>query len=370
MNEKLSADKLVSLTNSELALVAREITGRLHNQDWQQVVADLKLTGHIHTFRESAPPFLQKFLKLEADLDGELAKQASAAPLMSTISLDPRRPKGDEPRVMALLASQDEGSHMRIEIHPNYDMTSVAFSVKSMLTLRFNLPNLDVDERYNFLDMLRRDQGITFLWTPDRWERDFLIFIKREFFTRVYAFSAANEATARLTSEVIGSLTDWLEKAWFPRSRRRQSKRATQALASLSTVDLAGFLPSIPPASLPAAINAITEATSSTPAPDDASMMETIQQLIKLDIPGRNAVMSVAGDQLEVLGRIFTAPSREAIMEEFRAYPDLFSRVQAKLTELGALSPVAQSPKADATPPAPAPKPKPAPIVDPNLDTW
>jgi hypothetical protein len=370
MNDKLSADKLVSLSNKELAQIARDITGRLHNQDWQQVVADLKLTGHIHTFRESAPPFLQKFLKLEADLDGELAKQASAAPLMSTISLDPRRPKGDEPRVMALLASQDEGSHMRLEIHPSYEMTSVAFSVKSMLTLRFNLPNLDVDERYTFLDMLRRDQGISFLWTPDRWERDFLIFIKREFFTRVYAFSSGNEATARLTTEVIGTLTDWLEKAWFPRTRRRQTKRATQALSALNPATL-GLSESVAAAITETPIiTSVPIAPAPTPvlaALDEASLGQVIQQLIQLDISGRNAIMGVAGEHLEVVGRIFTAPSREAIMEEFRAHPDLFERVQAKLNALGLLGGSASP----TTPPAdPAPKPKPAPIVDPDLDEW
>jgi hypothetical protein len=87
MSNSLSPDKLINMSIRELAEVSKEITGRLNNQDWQKIVHDLRVSGHIHTFHKSAPPFLQHYLRLETDLDDELAALAMASPLMSSLSL-------------------------------------------------------------------------------------------------------------------------------------------------------------------------------------------------------------------------------------------------------------------------------------------
>src|SRR5262245_52142125 len=94
MSDRLSADKLATMSNDELAEVSSQITGRLNNQDWQNIVRDLQVSGHIHTVYDSAPPILQRFLKLEMDLDKELVRRIGNAPLMSTIKLEPQRPRG------------------------------------------------------------------------------------------------------------------------------------------------------------------------------------------------------------------------------------------------------------------------------------
>ncbi|HLA44066.1 MAG TPA: hypothetical protein VJZ27_11555, partial [Aggregatilineales bacterium] len=185
MDDKLSADILANLSNNELVKISHQITGRLHNEDWQKVVHDLRTSGHIHTFRESAPPMLQRFLRLEIDLDEELSKQGAAAPLMSAVSLKPRRPRGDEQRLVAEMSGQDAGATVHVEVYPENDLTLFLFGLEHMLTLRFRLPKLDLDERRQYLDLMHRDDGIVILWTRERWERDYLVFIKQEFFTRV-----------------------------------------------------------------------------------------------------------------------------------------------------------------------------------------
>ena len=231
MDDKLSADILANLSNNELVKISHQITGRLHNEDWQKVVHDLRTSGHIHTFRESAPPMLQRFLRLEIDLDEELSKQGAAAPLMSAVSLKPRRPRGDEQRLVAEMSGQDAGATVHVEVYPENDLTLFLFGLEHMLTLRFRLPKLDLDERRQYLDLMHRDDGIVILWTRERWERDYLVFIKQEFFTRVYAYSGMYEATTRMTNEVVGGLMDWLERCWFPRTRdRRRHQRTTTVL--------------------------------------------------------------------------------------------------------------------------------------------
>lgn len=228
MNELLSVDKLARMSNMELTEAARQITGRLNNEDWQQLVQDLRISGHVHS-HESAPLMMQRFLRLEIDLDKELAKRSTNAPLLSSLVLNPRRPGPNDRQLLAVLSSQDNAASMEVEIDPQADITNFSFTVKSMLTLRFNLPRLDSDERRTFIERARREYGAAFLWTRERWESDYLIFVRQDYFSRVYAFSRNIEATARLTTQSMGDLMDWLERCWFPRGKGTRSRRTQQA---------------------------------------------------------------------------------------------------------------------------------------------
>src|SRR5688500_3191619 len=169
MHELLSLDNLAGMSNSDLAKVSSQITGRLNNEDWQQMVYDLRVSGHIHSFVETAPLLLQRFIKLEIDLDSELSKRSESAPLLSTVSLNPRRPKPEDRQLLATIASQDSAAMMDVEINPALDKTEFAFTVRSMLTMRFRPDQLDKEEQRNFITMMRRDIGMAFLWTRDRW---------------------------------------------------------------------------------------------------------------------------------------------------------------------------------------------------------
>lgn len=285
MTDELSPEKLAKLSSSELAEVSAEMKQRLQNEDWRKMLHDLQQSGHIHTFHDDAPPVLQRFLKLEIDLEQELARQSSGSPLMSTLRLDPRRPRGDERRLVALMESQDSGATMKVEVHPNYDTTAVSFSVGNMLTLRYALTRIDAEERQAFLEMARRDTGLCVLWTAERWQDDYIILVKGEFFSRLYAFSQHHEATARMSAEVVGSLTDWLERCWFPRDRGRRVKRTTQMLSAL-VVD---------PALAEGEASQLPDDKAAAKALAQAKLREIIEQLRGLDVPKQESLKTHLG---------------------------------------------------------------------------
>jgi hypothetical protein len=336
MSNSLSPDKLINMSIRELAEVSKEITGRLNNQDWQKIVHDLRVSGHIHTFHKSAPPFLQHYLRLETDLDDELAALAMASPLMSSLSLSPQRPRGDETRMIGRLSSQDTGSTMEIGVYPENDTMTVSFTVKNMLTLRFKFPHLDLDERRSFLEVMHRDSGIAILWTRERWEQDYMIFVKQEVFTRAYAFSSSFEALARLTNEATGDLLDWLERCWFPRSKGRRTKRSTAMLDPLSLPE--------------AAKQAIL---SGQAPPQKAKVSEFSLQAVavfwdklsKLNGQGRAALMASAGNDADLLRTIFRSIdqptegkarneatiSRDSVLSEMKRHLDAMDRISARL---------------------------------------
>ncbi len=227
MDELLSLDKLAHMSNAELTALAQKVRGRLKNEDWQQFVEDLQNSGHIHAFK-SAPLLLQRYLWLKIDLDKELSKRSINAPLLSSLVLNPSNPRPTDQQLLATLSSQDNAASMELEIDPEADIINFSFTVKSMLTLRFNLPHLDMDERRIFIEKARRELGMAFLWTRERWDSDYLIFIRQEYFSRVYAFSRNIEATARITTQAMGDLMHWLEKCWFPRGKGGRTRRTQQ----------------------------------------------------------------------------------------------------------------------------------------------
>lgn len=181
----------------------------------EQLQRELTLSGHQYTIQNSAPVVLQRFFTGEIDLDTELSKRFNGAPLMSHIGLRPRRP-GASPRGTAELVSQDNNASLMVDINQFTGVLELSFVLGGMLSLRFVLSNLPEVDRRRWLDLMRREQGIAFLWSRARWERDYMIFIVRKYNIRAYAFSPHGfEAAVRMTPEVLHSYLDWLEGYWF-----------------------------------------------------------------------------------------------------------------------------------------------------------
>lgn len=176
---------------------------------------ELALSGHQHTIQHSAPLVLQRFFTGEIDLDTELSRRFNGAPLMSYIALRPKTP-GASPRGTAEIMSQDNNAALLADINRFTGVLELSFTLGSMLSLRFTLSNLPEVDRRRWLDLMRREQGIAFLWSRARWERDYMIFIVRKYNIRAYAFSPHGfEAAVRMTPEVLATTLDWLEAYWF-----------------------------------------------------------------------------------------------------------------------------------------------------------
>jgi hypothetical protein len=162
---------------------------------------------------------LQQFFSGEIDLDHELAKRFTKAPLMSEVNVSPERPKKVLPvrRAVAVLSTQDASAQMTFDVEITTGAIEISFTLGSMLSFRFEIGEIDSSERHRWLDLIRRPTGIAFLWTQERWEKDYIIFVIRENFARLYAFSPKRfEAGARITPDALVTLTDWLEAFWFP----------------------------------------------------------------------------------------------------------------------------------------------------------
>ncbi len=184
-----------------------------HNLDLLQ--RELSLSGHQYTIQNSAPVVLQRFFTGEIDLDTELGKRFNNAPLLSGIKLRPQHP-GTSPRGTASLSTQDGNAALSIDINRINGVLELGFTLGSMLSLRFELSNLPEVDRRRWLDLMRREQGIAFLWSRARWERDYMIFVVRKYNIRAYAFSPRGyEAAVRMTPDVLTSFLEWLAGYWF-----------------------------------------------------------------------------------------------------------------------------------------------------------
>jgi len=176
---------------------------------------ELVLSGHQYTIQNSAPAVLQRFFTGEIDLDTELSKRFNGAPLLSRVSLRPKT-AAQSPRGTAILASQDDSATLTVDINRITGVLELTFTLGAMLALRFTLNNLPAVDRHRWLDLMRREQGVAFLWSRARWERDYMIFVVRRYNIRAYAFSPNGfEAAVRLTPDVLGEYLDWLEGYWF-----------------------------------------------------------------------------------------------------------------------------------------------------------
>jgi hypothetical protein len=190
---------------------------RVTSQDRQRLLRDLGGTGSLRrSVRISQSPLtIKEFLRGEIDLDTELARRFARAPLMATIHRSPQdtRPAS---RSIAMLTTQDQAAMLTVDVYSEEDVTEVTFTLNHMLAQRFRLSNLTDYDRGRWLDLMRRNAGVTFLWNSRRWEDDYAIFVVRPHYVRLYAFSPRQiEASVRITHPVMRDLIDWLELRWF-----------------------------------------------------------------------------------------------------------------------------------------------------------
>lgn len=218
-----SSQDLEDIPVDELIRLTREFTRRITNQDRQRLGIELRESGHSRSIQVSAPATLQQFFSGEIDLDTDLARRFANAPLMSHIQYVPRPGEPIQRQATAILNSNDDAATVTVDAHlPDGENASleVAFTLFGALALRFALPALLHTDRTRWLELVRRDSGIAFLWTRQRWEQPYLIFVIREFFARLYAFSPHGfEAAVRLTPDMVLGLANWLEEIWFPERR-------------------------------------------------------------------------------------------------------------------------------------------------------
>ncbi len=185
------------------------------DQNIESLQRELMMSGHQATIQSSAPIVLQRFFTGEIDLEAELARRFTGAPLLSSVSLDPKRP-GSSPRGAAVLDTQDNSASLIVDVNRSTGVVELAFTLSAMHSMRFRLKNLPETDRRRWLELMRREQGISFLWSRARWEQDYMIFVVRKYNIRAYAFSPNGfEASVRLTPAALAEFLDWIEGYWF-----------------------------------------------------------------------------------------------------------------------------------------------------------
>lgn len=217
----------------ELIRLTREFTRRITNQDRQRLGVDLRESGHQRLLKVSAPVTLQQFFAGEIDLDAELAQRFANAPLLSSIKFLAPPAQTVTPRATALLSSNDDSFGLAVDaLLDDAGALEFSFTLFGAFGARFRLSPLGEHARQRWLELMRRPDGIAFLWTRQRWDDPHLIFVVREYYGRVYAFSPHGiDAAARLTPDMISDLLDWLEDLWFPGQRAAREAEAVEAAA-------------------------------------------------------------------------------------------------------------------------------------------
>lgn len=215
-----SASEFEEIPVEELIRLTREFTRRIINQDRQRLGLDLRESGHSRSLQITAPIALQQFFSGEIDLDTDLARRFMNAPLLSSMRLIQTADQSTQRQATALFSSNDDSFTVTVDaLAPNRRDASLefTFTMFSALGLRFRLAPLVTTDRSRWLELMRRPNGIAFLWTRGRWEQPYLICVVREQFARLYAFSPHGvEAAVRLTPDMVTGLVDWLEGLWFP----------------------------------------------------------------------------------------------------------------------------------------------------------
>ncbi len=214
-----TATSLDDMPVEDLIRLTRDFIRRVTNEDRQRLARDLRLSGHQAALRH-APPTLQRFFAGETDLDAELAQRYVHAPLLSHARFVPTPGEPVRKQTSAYFSSQDDSALMTVGAPVggrNGAVVEFTFTLMSMVGLGFRVDPLTAGEQRRWLELIRRENGITALWTLGRWEKPYLIFVVRDYFARVYAFAPSGfEAAARLTPDMLVTLADWLEAVWFP----------------------------------------------------------------------------------------------------------------------------------------------------------
>ncbi len=161
------------------------------------------------------PWVISRALNAEGDLHIELAQRYPNQPLMSLFSA--RSVGGRIPRHLTTLSTQDGAAHLTFEIDPGTSYMSCAYTLSSMLTLRFDLANLSDLDRAQWLEQIRQGkERATILWGKMRWRSDYLVWSQKRHYANVYAFSPRQiEAAARLSPDVSTKLIAWLGQYWI-----------------------------------------------------------------------------------------------------------------------------------------------------------
>lgn len=163
------------------------------------------------------PWMVSQFLHGDGDLHTELAQRYPNQPLMSLFSS--RFSETSPQHGFATLSTQDGWASIIVEVDGSTYNTTFAFSMASMLTLRFDLVSLSDLDRSQWLEQVARgQQKVNILWGRLRWRSDYMIWSQRQHYTNVYAFSQQHhiEAAARLTPDVTKALVEWLGARWQP----------------------------------------------------------------------------------------------------------------------------------------------------------
>lgn len=241
----IASGDLDEIPVEELIRITREFTRRITNQDRQRESLSLRESGHQRTIQITAPITLQQFFSGEIDLDTDLARRFSNAPLLSHGRFSPGPGEAVRRQATAILSSNDDSATVSVDAplpRGSQGTLELTFTLFGALALRFTLNPLEASDRARWLELMRRENGIAFLWTRARWEQPYLIFVVREHFARLYAFSPQGfEAAARMTPDVITSLLDWLDLLWFADRHAIAAPPESAGEASLPASDAADW---------------------------------------------------------------------------------------------------------------------------------
>lgn len=205
----------------ELVRLTREFTARITNEDRQRLT--LELTEGGRSIQSGTPYILQQFFTGKIDLDTELMKRYPNAPLLSSGHFTPAPGKRGR-RGFAQFKSQDESASLNFDVYGTDGTLEADFILRGMIGVRFSLGAVSDAGRRRFIDLMRRQNGIAILWTKERWERDYLIFVVRERFARMYAFSPGRfDAACRLPPPLLEDFIKWLAGFWITDEPRPES---------------------------------------------------------------------------------------------------------------------------------------------------
>ena len=198
----------------ELVRLTRAFTARITNEDRQRLQLEISESGHQRSIQSTAPFLLQQFFTGNIDLDVELARRYPGSPLLSSSSFAAEAGKGTQ-HGFAMFSSQDNSAALTVEVHDGSGELNIGFLLQSMIAVRFAIGATPEMNRRRFLELMQRRTGICFLWTRERWERDYLIFVVRDHFARLYAFGPDRfDGACRLTPEALEQLLGWLGTFW------------------------------------------------------------------------------------------------------------------------------------------------------------
>jgi hypothetical protein len=198
----------------DLVRMTREFTARITNEDRQRVALELSESGHQRSIQSSAPLLLQQFFTGKIDLDVELSRRYPSPPLLSSVSFTPELGAASK-NGFALFSNQDNSGAMSMEITGTSGALNISFLLQNMIAVRFTVGATTESNRRRFVELMQRKNGIAFLWTRERWERDYVIIVVRDYFARLYAFGPSRfDGACRLTPDMMSQLMQWLTSFW------------------------------------------------------------------------------------------------------------------------------------------------------------